>query len=146
MITKRLIHLPLGFLKLEDESLREGFYFLKKMRIDWDLGNNCFDRAGEGLYGVFDGDKLIAIGGLSADPGGRNQNKIGRIRYLYVSKPYRNQGIGAGLVHKMISDSCFDFSKLRLRTDSNEAARFYESLGFCPVIDHSASHEFDLLN
>ena len=56
--------------------------------------------------------------------------KVGRVRHLYVAVEFRRCGIGSSLVAAVITTARFTFKRLRLQTDNESAARFYEVLGF----------------
>lgn len=131
--------LPFDFNNLETEIETEGFNFLTKMRLEWFSNKNRFNKTGEALYGVFDKDKLIAIGGINLDPY-IQESKVGRVRHIYVLKDYRRMGLGALLVKEIINLGGNYFTKLRLRTDTVPASLFYESLGFQIVSEESATH------
>ncbi len=142
MQIQKMTEWPSGFQPLEDESLSDGFRFLQKMRREWESGDNRFDREGEMVFGAFDREKLIGIGGLNRDPYA-NEATVGRIRHLYVLREYRKRGVGAALVREIILKAKPQFSKLRLRTDTLNAAKFYESIGFRPVVEDSATHQLE---
>jgi ribosomal protein S18 acetylase RimI-like enzyme len=111
------------------ESEREGFAFVRRLVDDWESGDNRFDRAGEVFFAAVDGGRVVGVCGLNNDPylpGGR----VGRVRHLYVSAAFRRRGIGAELIAAVILAGRGTFDRLRLRTESESAARFYESLGF----------------
>ena len=55
----------------------------------------CFDRGGEFL-GMFDGEKLVGVGVTDSVLRGDNRDRI-QLKWLYVSRDYRGQGIGAQL-------------------------------------------------
>lgn len=141
MKTQLITDFPSDFLILETESKIEGFKFLEKMRLEWDSEKNRFNKVGEALYGVFEGDKLVAIGGINLDPYA-NGDSIGRVRHLYVLKAYRKHGLGTALVKKILEHCSKRFSKVRLRTDTIAASKFYEKFGFKAVSDDSASHQW----
>lgn len=141
MITKNLTDLPADFPLLEDESKQDGFRFLEKMRNEWLAGKNRFQKPGEMLYGVFDGEKLVAIGGINVDPYASAPG-VGRVRHLYVLKAYRRSGLGQSLVERMLKDGTRYFTSFHLRTDTSAAAAFYESIGFKRVDLESATHEW----
>ena len=140
MTIKRITELPEDFADLLDESLNQDFNFLKKMNEEWILGKNRFNKKGESIFAAFDGKKLIGIGGLNIDPY-LNNEQVGRVRHLYVFKASRKSGIGRLLMKEIIKNAKLNYSKLRLRTDTHEAAKFYESIGFQRVVDRTASHE-----
>ncbi len=50
------------------EARASGHVFLDRLIADWHSGANRFDKPGECLLGLFDGDRLVAIGGLNRDP------------------------------------------------------------------------------
>lgn len=141
MKTLLITALPSDFLILESESKIEGFKFLEKMRLEWDSGKNRFDKVGEALYGIFDDDKLVAIGGINLDPY-TSEHSIGRVRHLYVLKDYRKYGLGTILVKKILENGSKSFSKVRLRTHTIAASKFYENFGFKKVTDEYASHQW----
>ena len=111
------------------ESEREGFAFVRRLVDEWESGDNRFDRPGEALFAAVDDGRVVGVCGLNIDPylpGGR----VGRVRHLYVAAAFRRRGIGAGLVAAVIRAARGTFDRLRLRTESESAVRFYESLGF----------------
>ena len=54
--------------ELAREARASGHVFLDRLIADWHSGANRFDKPGECLLGLFDGDRLVAIGGLNRDP------------------------------------------------------------------------------
>jgi GNAT superfamily N-acetyltransferase len=112
------------------ESKEDGFRFVERLVNDYKNGSNTFNHSGEGLFGVFTEDNvLVAIGGLNKDPYS-NEQDIGRLRRFYVSKEYRRNGIGKLLVKKIIDEAKRDYKILVLHTDTEQADKFYTSLGF----------------
>ena len=89
---------------LVQESKEEGFNFLIKLISEYENKINTFNKTGECLYGIFQGEKLIGIGGLNEDPYTEN-NKIGRVRRFYIAKEYRRKGVGRLLLLRILSDA-----------------------------------------
>ncbi|MHC2836531.1 GNAT superfamily N-acetyltransferase [Bacillus sp. F9_6S_D1_P_5] len=87
---------------LVQESKEEGFNFLKRLISEYENKINTFDKTGECLFGVFQGEKLIGIGGLNEDPY-TETNKIGRVRRFYISKDYRRIGLGNLLLIRILN-------------------------------------------
>jgi GNAT superfamily N-acetyltransferase len=56
--------------------------------------------------------------------------QVGRVRHLYVLTEFRRLGIGRQLVQAVVASAQSRFGSLRLRTETLEAAAFYERLGF----------------
>ncbi|MFC4323236.1 GNAT family N-acetyltransferase [Litchfieldia salsa] len=122
--------LNLNLDSLIKESKKDGFRFIERLVVDYTNGNNTFSHSGEGLFGVFSEDGvLVAIGGLNRDPFS-NEQSIGRLRRFYVSKNYRRKGIGILLVTKIIDEAKRYYKTLVLHTDTEQADKFYISLGF----------------
>jgi GNAT superfamily N-acetyltransferase len=119
MLFIRQIQVPIdGFEVLQKESVAEGHQFLERMEEDWTA-----------LYGAFDHEGLIAVGGLTPDPYVSEPN-VGRLRRIYVKQSHRKRGIGTALVMQLLGDASRTFQLVRLRAANSEAARLYERLGF----------------
>lgn len=130
--------------RLLEASLREGFRFLARLRDEHASGANRFDDEGEVLLGAFRGEELIAVGGLNRDPYAGDP-RTGRVRHLYVLPSARRTGTGRALVRELVHRAQPWFDQLVLRTDTAEAARFYEALGFRPEREtESATHRLPL--
>jgi len=141
---KSVLTLPhAGFPSLTEAAAAEGFTFLERMQNEWDTGKNRFSVAGEYIVGVSLGDDLIAIGGLNKDPYAIEAT-TGRLRHLYVTAAHRRRGIGRALVDTLLSQAGSYFHRVRLRTDSAEAAAFYEAYGFQPTREPDATHSLRL--
>lgn len=112
------------------QSKEEGFRFLERLVNDYKDGSNTFEHSGEGIFGVFNEvGILVAIGGLNKDPFS-NRKYIGRLRRFYVSKEYRKNGIGTLLVKRIIDEAKKYYKILVLHTDTEQADKFYSSVGF----------------
>ena len=48
------------------EASAEGFQFIDRLVGEWHIGVNRFSKPGEKLLGVFDGQMVIAVGGLKS--------------------------------------------------------------------------------
>lgn len=112
------------------QSKEDGFRFVERLINDYKNGSNTFNQFGEGLFGVFNEEGVIvAIGGLNKDPFSNGQY-IGRLRRFYVDKEYRRNGIGSLLVKKIIEEAKRYYKILVLHTDTEQADKFYSSIGF----------------
>ncbi|ALC91721.1 GNAT family acetyltransferase [Bacillus sp. FJAT-18017] len=130
---------------LVTQSKEEGFRFVERLISDYKNGSNTFNRLGEGLFGVFNEEGvLVAIGGLNQDPFS-NEQYIGRLRRFYVSKEYRRNGIGSLLVKRLIDEAKRNYKILVLHTDTEQADKFYTSVGFSKGnLYPNSSHFMDL--
>src|SRR5262249_19241348 len=95
----------------------------------WASGANRFDRPGEALLGARIDGQLVGVCGLNVDPYAAD-DRIGRVRHLYVLVSCRRLGIGRRLVEDVIAGARDRFDALRLSPTNPPAARLYEALGF----------------
>lgn len=132
------------FKYLVQESKEEGFKFLKKLINEYENELNTFNKSGECLYGIFQGEKLIGIGGLNADPYTEN-NKIGRLRRFYIAKDYRRIGLGKLLLNKLLSHAKKYFKVVVLHTDTKQGDVFYTANGFVKREVYKGSSHYKIL-
>jgi ribosomal protein S18 acetylase RimI-like enzyme len=142
VVIERASELPSEpLLVLVDESLREGFGFVARLRDEWEAARNRFDQPGEALFFARSGERLVGVCGLNRDPFAGDPG-VGRLRHLYVSPSHRRVGVGRLLTAAALEHAKASFRSLRLRTDSEAAAAFYLALGFSPAADDAhATHE-----
>ena len=127
------------FDSLQQEAREEGYEFVDRTVREWSTGQNRFDGPGELLCGIFAGDELIAIGGLTRDTF-LDDPKVGRLRRIYVRAAWRNLGLGKQMVKYLLAEARSSFHAVRLRAENERAARLYEGLGFRPLVDWEATH------
>lgn len=131
-----LRELPADFGPLRDLSVREGFGMLPRLELQWAEGKQ-FQRPGEILLGGFADGQLVAIGGLTQT----REPHILRVRRVYVRPDFRRTGVGGTLMRALIAHAQSQNAReLELLTDTQAGARFYESLGFVPVIEEGTTH------
>ncbi|MGE6551373.1 GNAT family N-acetyltransferase [Bacillus mycoides] len=114
---------------LVQESKDEGFNFLIKLISEYENKINTFNKTGECLYGIFQGERLIGIGGINENLY-TEDNKIGRLRRFYIAKDYRRKGLGKLLLGRILSDAKIYFTIVVLHTDTEQGDQFYTSSGF----------------
>ena len=114
---------------LVSESRAAGISFVERLIREWEDGTNRFDRIGERLLGSFEGDALIGCGGINVDPYA-NDPTLGRIRHVYVRESHRRRHVGTAIVTALLEGAGAHFSRVRLKTETTAAVRFYERLGF----------------
>jgi GNAT superfamily N-acetyltransferase len=118
-----------AFAPMLEESVAHGTTFVERLVREWHSGDNRFDRPGERLFGAFDGDALVGCGGINVDPYA-NDPELGRVRHVYVLAHRRRAGVGRALLHAIMAHARPHFRRVRLKTETLDAVRFYESLGF----------------
>jgi GNAT superfamily N-acetyltransferase len=142
---QRIRYLPTQeFTEMLAESKMVGFRAIDRLITDWETGANRFDRRGEALFIVRQGDRILGVCGLNYDPY-IDSSQIGRVRRLYVMQDSRRQGIGRTLVHQIIEVAKLSFNRLHVRTTNPIAAQFYQSLGFMACHCESATHTLNLI-
>ena len=57
--------LPTQIQTLAKHAAQEGFDFVHRLIEEWESGKNRFNQPGEFLLFVYDGDQLVACGGLN---------------------------------------------------------------------------------
>ncbi|OTG77061.1 GNAT family N-acetyltransferase [Acinetobacter sp. ANC 4169] len=129
--------LPEQIKELAKQAQQEGFQFVDRLIEEYDSGKNRFNLPGEFLLFVYDGDKLIACGGLNQQ---WNENeidsRIGRVRRFYVLPKYRKHGVGKQLLQQLEKEARANFSALCLNTDTKNAAHFYQKQNYVFVENH----------
>jgi ribosomal protein S18 acetylase RimI-like enzyme len=118
-----------GIEALVADGEQTGSRIVHRLVDDWVNDANRFDQPGEGLFAAWIGGRLVGICGLNVDPYA-GEPRVGRVRHLYVLSSARRLGVGRTLVAEIVTPGRDVFDELRLRTDNQEAARLYESLGF----------------
>jgi GNAT superfamily N-acetyltransferase len=125
---------------LVEESELQGHHFLRRLSLDWEAGTNRFSKDGEALFGVYDHDRVLAVGGIN-----RQTNTVGRLRRFYVQVDARRKGIGRMLSEHILIFASHYYETVILRTKSSEADLFYRALGFAKTTGYgNATHSIYL--
>ncbi len=105
----------------------EGFAFLDRLVAEWTDGTNRFDRSDEVLFGAFIDGELVGTAGLT-----HQREELGRVRRVYVHPVHRSKGIATALMTEVLAFAQTHYSTLVLFSETPEAFRLYERLGFAP--------------
>jgi GNAT superfamily N-acetyltransferase len=137
--------LPSGLASLAKAARDEGHLFLARLLDEWSSGALRFAGPGECLFIAEIGDRLVGISGICRDPYQSDPN-VGRLRHVYVDKPFRSRGIASALIRACLACSGARFRVIRLSTNilNPTAGRLYEQLGFQPIAadGERATHVF----
>lgn len=133
--------LPAEITRLLRIARSERFQFVARLVREWKRGKNRFAETGEIFLCSYLDDVLVGFGGLNRDPYSRNPQE-GRIRHVYFAPEARGRGLGGALVRELIRRAPPAFTRLRLA--SQQAAPFYEHLGFLPTSEPKATHVLEL--
>jgi GNAT superfamily N-acetyltransferase len=107
------------------ESKEEGFRFLSRAKDEWLSGTNTFSKEGEAFIAIFEGERLLAVGGIN-----RQSVSEGRLRRFYVRREARRTGIGRQLAQHILAFASRHYSRVSLRCDTDAADQFYRAVGF----------------
>jgi GNAT superfamily N-acetyltransferase len=122
------------------ESEMEGFRFLRRLEDEWKACTNRFSGSGEALFGIFEGGRLLAVGGIN-----RQSEGPGRLRRVYVMRSERGKGLGCMLVEHILLFASAHYSRVVLRADTEAADRFYRAIGFSRIPPGgNQTHEIEL--
>lgn len=120
--------LPAGFDVLRQNAHAEGHRNMDRLADDWASGAQRFDAAGEALLAALVAGELAGIGGISADP---MMPGTLRMRRFYVRTEFRRHGVGRRLAETLIASVHLGVH-LVVNAGTQQAARFWEALGFMP--------------
>jgi len=123
--------------ELDGEARNEGYNIVNHLITDYASGINRFGNKGEKLIGYTMGNEIVAVCGLSIEP---TNNKIGRIRRLYVLPRFRHIGIGSKLVRCLIEHAKGHFKAVVVNIGDLPIDNFYNSIGFRTVNSDSYTH------
>jgi GNAT superfamily N-acetyltransferase len=140
IVIREVSQLPDEILKLVEQSSAEGFQFVARLVDDWNRDANRFSVQGECFVEARCDESLVAVGGLNLDPYADSLS-VSRLRHVYVIPDFRRRGVGRAVVDHLVDQARMRFHSVRLRTDTPDAAQFYETLGFRKLSgDPDATH------
>ncbi|MFC3069010.1 GNAT family N-acetyltransferase [Phenylobacterium soli] len=129
--------LPEGFEALRQEAEAEGHKHLTRLAREWATEPQAFHV----LLGVFHEGGLVAIGGVTDEPEDAGE-PAWRMRRLYVARRARGMGVARAIANGLGQEALDSVRLVTVHAGSNEAARFWEAMGFSPVAGRPWSHEF----
>jgi GNAT superfamily N-acetyltransferase len=91
--------LDLGALLAESEQA--GLRLVRRLVEEWASGANRFDRPGEKLFGAWVDGRVVGVCGLNVDAY-TAEERVGRVRHLYVLSAFRRRGVGRRLIEEVI--------------------------------------------
>ena len=125
--------------RIAEEARDEGFQFVTRFLADLAAERAALDTQREFFLGAFESDELVGFGGVTPDPY-IDDATVGRLRHLFVRPAARRLGIGRSLVRALEDRAAPIYQRLRLRTNTHAAARFYERLGYDRSIESNSTH------
>lgn len=140
----RVTGLPEAFAELAADALADNQRMLEVLREDWQAGTLRFAAEGEALFTAHAGQALVGLCGLTRDPY-LVQDRVGRVRRLYVLRAARRAGMGRALLRAVAAEATgLGYPRLRVRAPVSAFA-FYESCGFLRAVgEPAATHSLRL--
>ena len=135
--------LPSDLDGLRREADDEGIRIVGVVIDRWVDGTQRYDAPGESLLvAARQHGGAVAVGGLSWCP---NVAGALRVRRFYVSPTMRRHGLARELATRLIDGARPHTSKVTCNAQASASApRFWESLGFTPVVTDGITHVLDL--
>jgi GNAT superfamily N-acetyltransferase len=121
--------LPVEFDMLRAGALAEGCRHVERLAADWAAATERFNAPGEGLLSAFLAGEFSGIGGMTIDPA---NDRALRMRRFYVRRSARRCGVGRCLAEALIANARSLALCVVVNAPTEEAARFWEALGFAP--------------
>ncbi|HEY4200247.1 MAG TPA: GNAT family N-acetyltransferase [Devosiaceae bacterium] len=122
---------------LRADAKTEGHQFIERLVTDWSSGSIRFDKPGEALLGVREGDAIVAIGGVTQEP---SLEGALRMRRFYVRPAFRRQSIGWTLVRILVDHPSREGCPITVHAGTPDATKFWEALSFATVTGQPYSH------
>jgi ribosomal protein S18 acetylase RimI-like enzyme len=129
--------------ELAREADAEGFRFVWRFVASLEQQRVALDAAEEFFLAAVENGHVVGLGGVTPDPYSADPT-TGRLRHLYISPGLRRRGIGRALIVALETRATLRYQRLRLRTDTPDAARFYERLGYTLSVEPGATHAREL--
>jgi len=117
------------------ESDKEGYNHINRLSAEYNSGENRFDKIGEKLVGFVLDDEVVAVCGLNIEP---TNNRLGRIRRLYVLPENRRRGIGTELVKYLIKHAEQYFQSVVVNIGDLSVDNFYKPIGFKSIMNNDS--------
>lgn len=137
-LVRHLTALPADLDRLGPAAAAEGIETIRRVRAEWDAGLMRFDQPGEALLSVRKDGRLIGIGGLTRDVTFADAL---RMRRFYVLPEFRGHGAGRLMAEWLLRHASSHANRVTVHAGSDDAARFWERLGFTPAASDTHSHE-----
>ncbi|MEI4771562.1 GNAT family N-acetyltransferase [Psychrobacillus sp. FJAT-51614] len=115
--------------KLIQESEKEGYRFVSRLASKYEDGTRRFNEQGEALYGVWEDEEIVAIGGLRQSIK-TSEEQSARLLRFYTLPEHRRKGIGSELCKVIAENAKGQFKEITTKTESAKADAFYRANGF----------------
>lgn len=126
--------------KLAGIAKDEGHNNIRTLVLEYESGQNRFQKPGEALFAAYENEQLVGICGVNIDPY-ETVEAIARVRRLYVIPNARRKGVASRLMKHIEDVAVRHFHRIQLFTASKDASEFYIRLGYSTTDRTKVSHE-----
>lgn len=128
--------LPAGFSELEADAKADGHRHMTRFATEF-----THNRAM--LHAIFTchlEGRLVGIGAITDEPA-RTLLPIWRMRRLYVHRNFRRRKIAHAIANALLQEAARKVSTVTVHAGNDDAAQFWEAIGFSRVEGQPWSHE-----
>jgi len=128
--------LPAGFSELEADAKEDGHRHMTRLAAEF-THNRAMLHA---IFACHLEDRLVGIGAITDEPA-RTSRPQWRMRRLYVHRNFRRRKIAHTIANALLQEAAGKVSTVTVHAGNDDAARFWEAIGFSRVEGQPWSHE-----
>jgi predicted acetyltransferase len=128
--------LPIGFAELDADAKADGHDHLSRLAAEFAQSPAIF----HAIFACHLDGRLAGIGAITDEPGLTSQPKW-RMRRLYVHRKFRRCYVARVIANALLQEAVWNVSTVTVHAGNDDAARFWEAIGFRPVAGRAWSHE-----
>ncbi|CDZ32005.1 Putative acetyltransferase protein, GNAT family [Neorhizobium galegae bv. officinalis] len=133
--------LPADIVSLADAAERGGYAHIRRLVEEWSTATNRFEGRGERLLGAYDGQSLVAVGGMTIE---FSRPDWLRMRRFYVLPDYQSRGIGRMLAAQLLDHARAFTTVVTVQAGDGKAGLFWQAMGFRPQVCDTYTHVLEL--
>jgi GNAT superfamily N-acetyltransferase len=92
------------------------------------------------IFAGYLGGRLAGIGAITDEPALTSQ-PAWRMRRLYVHREFRRRNVARAIAKALLQEAAGTVSTVTVHAGNDGAGRFWEAIGFRPVVGFAWSHE-----
>ena len=131
--------LPIGFAGLEADAKADGQDHLNRLAAEFAQSPAIF----HAIFACHLVGRLAGIGAITDEPCPTLQPSW-RMRRLYVHRKFRRCNVARAIANALLQEAAWYVSIVTVHAGNDDAARFWEAIGFRPVVGRAWSHETTL--
>jgi GNAT superfamily N-acetyltransferase len=131
--------LPIGFAVLEADAKADGHDHLSRLAAEFTQSPAIF----HAIFACHLVGRLAGIGAITDEPCPTSQ-PTWRMRRLYVHRKFRRCNVARAIANALLQEAAWNVSIVTVHAGNDDAARFWEAIGFRPVVGRAWSHETTL--